>query len=315
MTKQSIALVPKSTAVTLPDWPSQRRVQAVADRLDRAGKYLARLKATESALESFHGTAPENRLVEAENALAEYDKREWKAEIEKLETDWNALGPDEWMDEDGNIQQPAVSILLAQLVGSFPTSNIPDAKVFTGMLLDDVMALEPDYYELECACRKIRTKNKFLPSISEVVDAVAEEKAAWNKRYDSLWGIDVWHESLTETLAEKKKLAAEEQERRRAWVEQQAKEKVKRERLAKEEEERRAALAKFNVGDRVWHERYYEGTVLEINETDPGWHTMTVDFESVGCKRIAKSHLRKLLDESDLEAERARQRAARTDFG
>ena len=68
----------------------------------------------------------------------------------------------------------------------FSTSNLPDAKVFTNVMLEDVMALSPSFVELECACRKLRQSQKFMPSISEIVAAIKKEETTWNSRWCAL---------------------------------------------------------------------------------------------------------------------------------
>jgi hypothetical protein len=98
-----------------------------------------------------------------------------------------AASPAGWRtdDGDGEISRPWLSLVLGQLLGSFPTSNLPNATIFTRLLLEDVAAEEPTYAELSTACRRLRRTMKFMPSIAEVMEVLAEEKATWGAREDA----------------------------------------------------------------------------------------------------------------------------------
>ena len=41
-------------------------------------------------------------------------------------------------------------------------------------LMDDVMALDPSFVEMESTCRELRKTNKFMPTISEVIEDTGE---------------------------------------------------------------------------------------------------------------------------------------------
>ena len=71
-----------------------------------------------------------------------------------------------------------VAKMITILMGSFPTSKIPEPEIFVRVLMDDVMALEPSFVEMESTCRHLRKTKKFMPSISEVIeDTGGAEKA------------------------------------------------------------------------------------------------------------------------------------------
>ncbi|NEV75517.1 hypothetical protein DYI24_00275 [Rhodopseudomonas sp. BR0C11] len=59
-------------------------------------------------------------------------------------------------------------IHLGLLVKCYPV-GVQDAKVFGRLLIDDVMALEPQSAAVAIACRRCRLKHNFMPSIAEVV--------------------------------------------------------------------------------------------------------------------------------------------------
>ena len=169
--------------------------------------------------------------------------------LSTLNATLNGLEPAEWRDEDWNLQTHSVSKMLAILVGSFPTSNLPDAAVFTRVMLDDVMALDPSFLDLEGACRRLRQTSKFMPSISELIAAIKAEMRAWCRRYDAI-------EMVADSHAELTKLLADERTRREALV------------------------APFREGDTVSHNRFGRGRV--VCQTDIG---LEVEFEA-GPRRM-----------------------------
>ena len=142
---------------------------------------------------------------------------------------------------------------------ALPTSNLPDAATFTGVMLEDVMALEPGFVELECACRKLRHSQKFMPSISEIVAAVKDEKKARDKRWNALDCIEDSYNAAT-TLRDGE-LKRREEEAVKAKVAEEA-------RIAKVKANAEHMAAKSQpiaVGDRVHNGgRAGAGTVTEI---------------------------------------------------
>jgi len=173
--KQPVAVV-----ATQP-WPNQGEIDKLAWSLDRLVRFDAR----------FDSITKENvrwKLNELKQLIDEFESSGSKNMMTKYAQGENNLDPEpaEWRDDNGDVQQSAVSIMLARLVGSIPTSNLPDAKVFTNVMLEDVMALSPSFVELECACRKLRQSQKFMPSISEIVAAIKKEETTWNSRWCAL---------------------------------------------------------------------------------------------------------------------------------
>ena len=132
-------------------------------------------------------------------------------------------------------------------MGSFPTASIPDPAAFTRQLLEDVMDLDPSFHVLESACRKLRKSKKFIPSISEVIEAIEAEDVAWDRRGDAFYVEEV-HRETTELLdAElKRREAAKQAEQKRR------------------DEISAARALPICVGDRVRHPKGGNGTVAEI---------------------------------------------------
>lgn len=85
--------------------------------------------------------------------------------------------------------------MLAQLIGSFPTANLPNATAFTRALLEEVMLEQPNRLALACACRQLRRTMKFVPSISEVIEALKAEKEVWSARFEALDQMSVHAEA------------------------------------------------------------------------------------------------------------------------
>jgi hypothetical protein len=85
------------------------------------------------------------------------------------------------LQELHNLGRPAaktdIAKHLAVLVKSFPNAGSADCTVYGRMLCEDVAEDKPSVSDLEAACRKIRRTSKFLPTISEVIEAVGKEKS------------------------------------------------------------------------------------------------------------------------------------------
>lgn len=85
------------------------------------------------------------------------------------------------LEELQNLGRPAtktdIAKHLALLVKSFPNAGSADCTVYGRMLCEDVAADKPSVSDIEAACRKIRRTSKFLPTISEVIEAIEKEKS------------------------------------------------------------------------------------------------------------------------------------------
>ena len=135
--------------------------------------------------------------------------------------------------------------MIAVLMGSFPTSKIPEPEIFVRVLMDDVMALDPSFVEMEATCRHLRKTKKFMPSVSEVIETLEEQKKLWDRRSDVVWFMEEWYDDLP-AIAKAK--AAEEA--------RMAKAKAEEEQLAKKAEEAAKAADRTQGGqvtaDRRW---------------------------------------------------------------
>jgi hypothetical protein len=114
----------------------------------------------------------------------------------------NRHGPSEHYDEETfAISRAKAAEKLALLIDSFPTSNIPNPKAFTALLLEEVLAAEPCPLALESACRHIRRTSKFMPAISEVLTVLKQKQEFWGKARDAAEYIKLTYEELEELHA------------------------------------------------------------------------------------------------------------------
>lgn len=70
-----------------------------------------------------------------------------------------------------------IAAFLAQLLKAFPNAGKEEASAFGRLLLEDVIDQKPSMGAMEAGCRQVRQTSKFLPSISEVLEAVREAEA------------------------------------------------------------------------------------------------------------------------------------------
>lgn len=65
---------------------------------------------------------------------------------------------------------------LAQLIAVFPNATRAPLKVYGELLAQDVQDAKPSMMSLALTCRRLRQTSKFLPTISEVIETLAEEE-------------------------------------------------------------------------------------------------------------------------------------------
>lgn len=86
-----------------------------------------------------------------------------------------------------DIYHPSVKHMaerLAMLVGSFPNAGPHSPEIFASMMVAYVAAEEPSMMVLESACRQLVETQKFVPAISEVLEAIREQQRVWNKKFE-----------------------------------------------------------------------------------------------------------------------------------
>ena len=140
-----------------------------------------------------------------------------------MQKEWDECHPDSWLAKPEESNRPVyseVAKMITILMGTFPTSKIPEPEIFVRALMDDVMALDPSFVEMESTCRELRKTNKFMPSISEVIEELEKQQELWDQRSDVVWFLEEWHEDLPKQIASAKAaeeaIAGQEKGRRRS---------------------------------------------------------------------------------------------------
>jgi hypothetical protein len=184
-------------------------------------------------------------LDEASWVLGQYDD-EFRELAMQLKLDSETFNPADAYDDHGNITEHHVRKHIALLLGSLPNSKPGNPAVYSGMMIEEVMAQDGiSLAALESACSDIRRTLKFAPSIAEVIDAIVDQDNLWSPRWSAIDDCA----GLSEELRDDLKIATELVVAEKAKREQQ--------RLAYEEEKRveteRLRAAHVAVGDRVRH--------------------------------------------------------------
>jgi hypothetical protein len=198
--------LPKPASAAPAPWPTRAKLDWAAERLDKLFTEMRQMEAATRDLRR-HPTAHD--LERARKAARHYEKHSMQ---EVVSGRAGQCHPDSWYDDDGRVRQSELSKMLALLVGSFPTSNVPEPAVFTRFMLEDVAAVGtfgPSFPAMEGACRELRTTKTFMPAIAEVIEAVKKHEAMWDKRYQAFDYIEGVYAELIEAIADaEKKIAA-----------------------------------------------------------------------------------------------------------
>ena len=202
------------------DYPHLEAMMKVDERLGEANDYTRKQIIQEA-----------ERVIEGFEMMGGHTA----SRADACKKQWEECSPESWWPEDSD--HPVygeVARMIAILMGSFPTSKIPEPKIFVRVLIDDVMALDPSFVEMEATCRHLRKTKKFMPSISEVIETLEEQKKLWDRRSDVVWFMEEWYDDLRPAIAKAK--AAEEARMARAKAEEEQRAK-KAEEAAKAAEE------------------------------------------------------------------------------
>ena len=168
----------------LTPWPTQQKVKDLAAD---AGPVLPLLEAMVKVSE---------KLSESQRLYPQADHRGGreghrsvsKGVSHRLATDackkigTNVTQKAGWPEESDRPVYSEVAKMITVLMGSFPTAKIPEPEIFVRVLMDDVMALDPSFVEMESTCRELRKTNKFMPSISEVIEELEKQQELWDRR-------------------------------------------------------------------------------------------------------------------------------------
>jgi hypothetical protein len=269
------------------EWPSQFVITKTARMLDGLVAAESRIERAVKLLDR-----PTARVVElAKEAAIDCERRALPLVVskddERSEAD-ELLGrcePDNWRDENYRPLKSEIAKMLAIHMGSIPMPSNIDVAVFTRVLLDDVMALEPRFYELEAACRELRTTKDWHPSIAEVITAIKKQQSEWHKRDSAVVFLEQNYEDLVEAIAKAEAQLAAEEERR-------IKEAAERRRA----EERKAAKSQpLAVGDRVRTVDHGTGTVLEIVPIHRFYVEYLVRFDTTSLWHLSAAYFERLI--------------------
>ncbi|WP_154071920.1 hypothetical protein [Bradyrhizobium erythrophlei] len=193
--------------------------------------------------------------------------------------------PDNWRDENGRPLKSEIAKMLAIHMGSIPMPSNIGVAVFTRVLLDDVMALEPSFFILESACRELRTTKDWHPSIAEVIAAIKKQRGEWCERLDAVECIEGVYAELVEAIAEAEAQLATEEERR-----------IKAAAERRRAEERKAAKSQpLVVGDRVRTVDHGTGTVLEIVPIHRFYVEYLVRFDTTSLWHLSAAYFERLI--------------------
>lgn len=204
--------VGKSVTTSPEPWPPQGKVKKLAAMLDGMGPEAeAMLNLHERLWMATNDSARRRILREAEKVIEHFEKTGGKAcfksgRLQKLS---NECAPESWWAKGGGPAYSQVAKMVTILLGSFPTSKIPEPDIFVRVLLDDVMELKPSFVEMESTCRKLRTKKPFMPSISEVMAELEEQQELWGRRFGTR---EVIEDFFDELCAEVTKAKAEDKQ-------------------------------------------------------------------------------------------------------
>ena len=109
-------------------------------------------KLSEKLEAGFNDWSRKRIIEEAQEVIDDFEKWGGRSGVKdgRLGRLWEACCPDSWWpeDSDGPVYSE-VARMITVLMGSFPTSKIPEPEIFVRVLLDDVMALGPSFVEME----------------------------------------------------------------------------------------------------------------------------------------------------------------------
>lgn len=201
-----VKVIPMPDAKKPPSkpWPTQQKVQALAETLDEIKPLMEAMRGSRLNLRRQEDYFRRAAIPEAKKSLEHFQVRGYANAVkdEKLEKRLDEVEPEGWWDDNGDVVFSEVAKMITLLMGSFPTSKIPEPEIFVRVLLDDVMVLQPSFVELESACRHLRQTQKFMPSISEVIDEIKRQEKLWSVRWSTAVVAEEIYNDLRDALAE-----------------------------------------------------------------------------------------------------------------
>jgi hypothetical protein len=264
-------------------WPTQKQVKELAWLLDMEYPHFRDMQNVLSQLDKASHYQTRKRIIrEAIAVIDNFEKTGGRSGArDRLEKRWHECEPDNWSDDNCNPRYGEVAKMIGGLMGSFPTSKIPDPEIFVNFLIEDVMELTPSFVELECTCRALRTNkdNKFMPTISEVLEELEKQKELWDRRSEVADRLEASYDELRAEIAS---FNAEDH------TEEERKAREARETAHAAYDSRAAKTREPSVGDRVRHYQSGVGTVLEKvpSAEFTGTTQIRVRFDTGACQTI-----------------------------
>jgi len=115
------------------------------------------------------------------------------------------LLPDDNYDGDGCLKKSIVAKRLSLLIGAFPMGAPATPEVYTKMLVEHIANDDELFYlALESACREITTQQKFLPTISEVLEVLETHNCTWSSRKYAIHNLKRRARELADSIAKAK---------------------------------------------------------------------------------------------------------------
>jgi hypothetical protein len=170
----------KALQVVPPDGkavaPIAKPQYADFDRFVKLGKSVAAdLARLYDALDAY-AERPEKATPERIEGCREFLDRikQQTAEWKSLDQICNSLT---FYEDNGNglLKRRIIEEQVALLLGSFPNAGPHNPAVYSGMLVEEIVAAEPCAVALEATCREIRRTKNFAPTIAEVLKILKEK--------------------------------------------------------------------------------------------------------------------------------------------
>jgi hypothetical protein len=148
--------------------------------------------------------------------------------------EWRPGGADPTARRARQAGEHDIAAALLLLTAAFPNTSSRDLNLYAQLLSEDVEATAPGKLALNIACRRLRRISRFLPAISEVLDAIC---GSMKQIKNARWIIA----KLPEALPEVRRKIEREKSYRQQWLE--------RDRRDNEEFEARFRERQLDKGD------------------------------------------------------------------
>jgi len=101
----------------------------------------------------------------------------------------------------GHLRHDVICRQVALLLGAFPNAGPHAPETYTPLLIEEIVAADPDAIRLEAAMRRLRREKTFVPTIAEVLKAIAEVELPEDNDFETMADIIQTHKILEAALA------------------------------------------------------------------------------------------------------------------